>query len=225
MKNVVFKGSFIGLEQFIGDEVGINEGEAIKALYRAYVPVSEERMEWVVDDIGISYLIYVRLIGAIDGTEIIFNEILVKEMRKNMQKTTTKRAKYVSILVYGTLLKGEGNHHMLAGAELVGDAKLKGILYDMPYGFPAVIEGDGVVLGEVYNVPISKLRDLDRLEGYRESNKASSMYLREFAEVELMDGELMQVYFYKWNRELPNRSIKWEDNIKWGRVLRSSLRD
>jgi gamma-glutamylcyclotransferase (GGCT)/AIG2-like uncharacterized protein YtfP len=69
------------------------------------------------------------------------------------------------VFVYGTLKRGEVNHHWLSEAAFAGRACLEGaVLHDLG-PFPMAIEGLGVVWGEAYAVHRSTLERLDRLEG------------------------------------------------------------
>ena len=78
-----------------------------------------------------------------------------------------------SVFVYGTLMKGFGNHGLLAGSDFLGSAQLVTENYRMvdlgcfpgltSHGLP-----DGVfrvIHGEVYSVDAGILRGLDALEG------------------------------------------------------------
>ena len=48
-------------------------------------------------------------------------------------------------------------------------ATARGLLYDLPAGYPALLEGEGVVHGEVvYDVDDARLAILDRFEGLDE---------------------------------------------------------
>src|SRR5262249_46638083 len=92
------------------------------------------------------------------------------------------------VLVYGSLLRGEGNHHVLARARFVRAATTSAAfeLYDLGY-FPGLVAG-GVtaVKGEVYDVDPETLERLDRLEGH------PSFYRRR--PIALEDGTLVQAY-------------------------------
>jgi gamma-glutamylaminecyclotransferase len=72
------------------------------------------------------------------------------------------------VFVYGTLLAGEPNHHLLDGQQLVGEARTRARFCLVNLGpFPALVAGGEVaVRGEVYEVDASTLAALDRLEGY-----------------------------------------------------------
>jgi gamma-glutamylcyclotransferase (GGCT)/AIG2-like uncharacterized protein YtfP len=82
--------------------------------------------------------------------------------------------------VYGSLLKGLGNHRLLSDAEFVNQAVLPPE-YGMVSlgGFPGVYkDGDSNILLELYLVDGDELRNLDRLEGN------GYFYTREIVETE-----------------------------------------
>lgn len=72
------------------------------------------------------------------------------------------------VFVYGTLRQGQANHHLLVGAELLGPHCTEPCfsLYHLG-AYPGLTRGGFTsVLGEVYRVKASALRQLDRLEDY-----------------------------------------------------------
>ncbi len=70
------------------------------------------------------------------------------------------------MFVYGTLKRGHGNHHWLAGAPFLGEAVLPDVVLHDLGPFPMAVPGEGQVRGEVYAVDAAGLARLDRLEGY-----------------------------------------------------------
>lgn len=71
------------------------------------------------------------------------------------------------IFVYGTLLRGESNHHLLMDARFLGAALTEPVfsLFDLG-GFPAMSpQGCTSIVGEVYEVSQEVLVAIDRLEG------------------------------------------------------------
>jgi len=74
----------------------------------------------------------------------------------------------IIVFVYGTLRKGEDNHHLLAGSERIAvQCYMEGNLYDTKLGYPAMTLAPGKkVYGELYSVSEAKLRQLDELEDY-----------------------------------------------------------
>ena len=105
------------------------------------------------------------------------------------------------IFVYGTLMEGYRNFNKyLQGHVLkIERASVKGKLYDMPYlDFPALLEGDDTVYGEVITVDnFSKIqKDIDIMEGFY--GKDDDMYKRVPKTVTLESGEqtILDVYQY-----------------------------
>ena len=96
------------------------------------------------------------------------------------------------VFVYGTLMRGEANHRLLALPETEGEARLDGAartvaryhLVDMGM-FPAMLEhGQTVVEGEVWTVSSSVLADLDRLESHPRFYRRSAICLEDGLELE-----------------------------------------
>lgn len=72
------------------------------------------------------------------------------------------------MFVYGTLLRGEPSHHLLAATPLVG-AATTGPHFDLfDLGdYPAMVPGgETAVAGELYTVGSDVIRALDRFEGH-----------------------------------------------------------
>jgi gamma-glutamylaminecyclotransferase len=72
------------------------------------------------------------------------------------------------VFVYGTLRRGEVNHHLLASARFVGEARTvpSYTLFALD-GHPGMGEGGCTrVVGECYDVNNETLAALDQLEGY-----------------------------------------------------------
>lgn len=72
------------------------------------------------------------------------------------------------VFVYGTLLRGELNHGLLAGGVFVGAHRTAPCftLYALS-GYPGLVAGGTTaVSGEVYRINDAGLRLLDQLEGY-----------------------------------------------------------
>jgi gamma-glutamylcyclotransferase (GGCT)/AIG2-like uncharacterized protein YtfP len=72
------------------------------------------------------------------------------------------------LFVYGTLLSGEVNHHLLAGARFLGEAESAPAFELVDLGsFPGLVSGFATaVQGELYAVPPPLLAVLDDFEGH-----------------------------------------------------------
>jgi gamma-glutamylcyclotransferase (GGCT)/AIG2-like uncharacterized protein YtfP len=90
------------------------------------------------------------------------------------------------VFVYGTLKRGEKNHHWLEGASWQGEAELNGVLLHDLGPFPMAVIGEGTAFGEVYAVKVRGLARLDELEGY------PRLYVRQL--LSLSDGRRAWVY-------------------------------
>lgn len=107
------------------------------------------------------------------------------------------------VFVYGTLMSGMHNHCLIRPyLETITRGKMKGILFDLPYGFPAVIPGKGTVYGEI--MELRNINEaiivLDRLEGYHGKKSNQNLYNRVVQDVEILNGETVPAYLYFWAR-------------------------
>lgn len=113
------------------------------------------------------------------------------------------------VTCYGTLKKGYGNHRILANATPLGGCTIRNLkLYYA--GFPVASESAGdSVRGELYDIGDIEINDdakiilsnLDRLEGYRESNPDTSMYHRKTVNVLCDDGNTYESQIYIGNEK------------------------
>jgi gamma-glutamylcyclotransferase (GGCT)/AIG2-like uncharacterized protein YtfP len=75
----------------------------------------------------------------------------------------------VKVFVYGTLKPGESNYQYYCGGKVLAATKatVKGQLFALPVGYPAMVLGEGVVQGYLlsFNTP-NILQHLDPLEGH-----------------------------------------------------------
>ena len=77
----------------------------------------------------------------------------------------------LTMCVYGSLLKGLSNHHLLERARYLGPCTTEAeyAMYDMSsmHIYPAVCaRGRQAIVGELYEVDYADLEDIDRLEGH-----------------------------------------------------------
>lgn len=109
----------------------------------------------------------------------------------------------ILLFVYGSLLKGLRLHYHLEDARFIDDAFLKNAkLYDLG-NYPAlVLEGDGIVHGELYAVDRLILGNLDFVEGV-EKDTSRSLYRRVLQKIKLKDGRSARAYVYVFNQFIP----------------------
>ena len=69
------------------------------------------------------------------------------------------------LFVYGTLMDGQPNAHYLDECGCYGEAEINGYTLLQLNGYPGMIKGDGVVVGELYEIDEEDKRRLDLLEG------------------------------------------------------------
>ncbi|MFZ5591461.1 MAG: gamma-glutamylcyclotransferase family protein [Bacillota bacterium] len=130
------------------------------------------------------------------------------------------------VFVYGTLLTGMANHYLIAPyAKKITPAQARGLLYALPYGYPAMIAGNGTVYGEVVELTGGEeaWRVLDDLEDYRGPGCPDNLYERVVQKVCLPGGQLISAYVYLWAKpdELP-RIGRLLVHGNWRRHVRGS---
>lgn len=94
-----------------------------------------------------------------------------------------------NVFVYGTLRSTERNHELLQklGCMFVSKAQIRGEVLNTDLGIPFLMEGLGLVDGEVYATNEQGLRQLDYFEGH------PTFYERR--EVQTESGIKVWVYF------------------------------
>ena len=108
--------------------------------------------------------------------------------------------KTVKLVVYGTLMTGEGNHSLCANAVNITPCTIVGTLYDTGWGFPAFEQtGDTVVHAELIEIPFEDWPQVDCLEGY------PRLYDRKLVPATLADSSVEEGWVYVMN-EIPSRA-------------------
>lgn len=95
------------------------------------------------------------------------------------------------LFVYGTLMRGRSNHHLMRSARFVGvDRTLpRYYLYDLGEYPGLVAPGAHAVLGELFEVTPDLLSELDCFEGHPQ--------LFERSEIQLASGSYAHCYLYR----------------------------
>jgi len=102
------------------------------------------------------------------------------------------------VFVYGTLMKGFCNYkrYLEGRVSRITSGRTHGLLYHLPEGYPALLEGNETIEGEIME-PVDEdlLKTLDRLEGYSESD-SNNLYVREVRNILTDSGKEMPCWIY-----------------------------
>ena len=108
----------------------------------------------------------------------------------------------VKLIVYGTLMTGERNHHFCRNAVSITPCTVTGTLYDTGCGFPAFQpEGNTTINAELIEIPLSAWEAIDRLEGY------PRLYDRQLFLCTLSDGTTDIGWIYIMNNLPPMATV------------------
>lgn len=132
------------------------------------------------------------------------------------------RSQPEELFVYGTLLPGQKNFRHIAslvsGHEV---AKVRGRLYYIPWGFPALVESDeaGWVCGALlrFGCPVGEALEVcDHIEGYRPEDEKGSLFIRVVKKVVPEKGEPRQAWCYCLSPYWRPRLLKIAEEIVGG---------
>ena len=116
-----------------------------------------------------------------------------------------------NVFVYGTLMNGETNHHYLENSKFSGMATIEGYeMYNVGW-YPAIIDGDGLIIGELYQVPTDDMPSIDMLEG------EGSLYIKRCETVTDSKGKSSFAFIYVYNRDCSDleRISAWNREYVW----------
>ena len=100
------------------------------------------------------------------------------------------------VFVYGTLMTNQRNHGYLKDATYIGDGAIEGYeIYDLGR-YPGIIEGNGTVFGEVYQVTEEIEKRLDYLE------EEGDLYLKKPEMVRLDENQILECKVYVYNKSV-----------------------
>ena len=127
------------------------------------------------------------------------------------------------VFVYGSLLKGLGNHRILQEknvkyiCEDMIHAKLYTCHWDWPFAVLSKSNKDSIH-GEVYDVPLNVFEELDHLEGYHADDPESSLFLRKSV-VTIKNKH--HVYTYEGGTHLQKQQSFLIKNGDWKNALKN----
>jgi gamma-glutamylcyclotransferase (GGCT)/AIG2-like uncharacterized protein YtfP len=113
------------------------------------------------------------------------------------------------LFAYGTLIPGcepAQMNSICSRLELVGEATVRGILYDLG-AFPGVVEGDGIVRGVVLRVPRDAWRAMDAYEGCPIPGGEDGLFRRIPTRATLAGGDDIECWLYVYAREVDAERI------------------
>ncbi|MFP3918830.1 gamma-glutamylcyclotransferase family protein [Lysinibacillus telephonicus] len=118
----------------------------------------------------------------------------------------------IKVFVYGTLMKGEVNAHLLTNATCIETSCwTNGLLYDTGFGYPAMVPSlQHRTYVELYVVTESEIKLLDELEDYKE-NGDNNLYNR-VKQLIYTDNNSTYAYVYIANQDnLLERKVPFGD--------------
>lgn len=195
-------------EHFVPFDINKDRYKGIFKKKATYIPVYEEvEREYGIPNFNYLYHIlkgYKEMTNAeVEEVWDIFKSEEYKEFTSKLKENVSNINKDRIIFVYGSLKKGFYNHNAyLADAEYIGTGVIDG--YDM-YSlgkFPAIVEGNGMVCGELYKVTEEELSAVDMLEGYNPLTD-TGLYIRRTVEVQTIAGKVL-AEVYIWGRGAEN---------------------
>lgn len=113
------------------------------------------------------------------------------------------------VFVYGTLMRGETNHGRLEGSAFIGPGIVEGYdMYDVGW-YPAIVSGNNLIVGELYEVPLTRMPDIDSLEC------EGSLYEKKCERVVCPNGKATFALIYVYLRDCTGleRIPAWKDYV------------
>lgn len=115
------------------------------------------------------------------------------------------------VFVYGTLMSGEANEHYLENSVCLGSAFIEGYdMYDVGW-YPAIIQGDNMIIGELYQVSKTDFPSIDMLEG------EGNLYIKRCERVTYADGKTVFAFVYVYNGDCSGleKMSAWKKEYVW----------
>lgn len=112
------------------------------------------------------------------------------------------------VFVYGALRREASNGWRMENARFLGSARIKGTLVRISWYPGLVREGEGSVLGEVYEVSRELLRQLDEFEGIDPGHEdgGNGEYRRLRTEIHV-GKDTYKVWLYEWQKGIEDYEV------------------
>lgn len=133
-----------------------------------------------------------------------------KESYEEDIKSVNKYFSQRRVFVYGTLMEGEANHGYLENSQCLGKGTVEGyVMHDVGW-YPAIVPGDGLIIGELYDVPVGDMPAIDSLEG------EGSLYAKKCERV-TVNGENILAFVYIFLEDVSGlkRIPAWKGDYLW----------
>lgn len=126
-----------------------------------------------------------------------------------------KNLKVDRVFVYGSLRSDMFNYDLYLDGKVEENVKgtIEGDLFHIDNkGYPAVVSGDGEVVGELMKFKDfeATLKELDELEAYEEGKENENEYNRKIVNVKIAEGTVIKAYYYEYN---PPADYNKEDKL------------
>lgn len=135
----------------------------------------------------------------------------------------------LKLFVYGTLKPGESNYQRFCAGKVVEEKRAIaiGLLFALPFGYPAMTNGDATVRGYLLTFALKEvLHELDRLEGYhRERPAEQNEYNRQLIETFNLSGEPLETawVYLEESGSMNTSVIHPVDEMRHGGFIRRQL--
>ena len=98
------------------------------------------------------------------------------------------------VFVYGTLMNGKRNHHLLKTSTFIDNGSLEGFFWFDLGTYPGIAKSkyNSKVIGEVYKVDKQTMDKLDELE------EVGYLYNKEEINVTLYNGQIVKAFVYEY---------------------------
>lgn len=130
---------------------------------------NEKYLSHVLSNMVDEYRFRLSVSATVDGFADLKNQII--QLLKIVDKDL--------LFVYGTLMENETNSFYLNSCKKIGDADIEGYNLIDTGGYPGMIQGSGIVLGELYSITDEVKFRIDKLEGSQYSYKSDFVYVND----------------------------------------------